>query len=305
MGIKKRKNRTLPVLIGVFVVLGAAFFGVSSYKDYLVRKNKADEQAGIISMNRMEQIEKISLGSGSNQLSFERSGDQWIYTDEKDFPLDQSGVTAIADTASKLTADRKLEDHDDWKDYGLDEPDKEVTVTDQSGTVTTIMIGSGTDSLYYARIEGDEAVYVIEATLPDQIKTSIYDMAEHEQLPAISTDAIQKIELVKNGKTFDYEITGETDEDGTKTALQNGISGITIDRCVDFKPSQEKLEQYGLKDPALVLEVTWQNGDNPEKTVLKVGKTDASDSYYYTMLNDSLMVNLVSADLLSVFISAN
>lgn len=103
---------------------------------------------------------------GSGLLSFEKRDGQWYYTEDEDFPLDQSVPEQIAEEIGQITADRELRDGDDLADYGLDEASRitveAVYTEDEEEKALTLYIGDeDEDGNRYVMINDSRIVYLI------------------------------------------------------------------------------------------------------------------------------------------------
>ena len=85
-------------------------------------------------------ITAIKYQVAAGEMSLEKEGDTWYYSEDKDFPLKQSKPEAIVKAAAQITADRKLEDGDSLDAYGLDDPNYSIEITEEDGTVTTVSL---------------------------------------------------------------------------------------------------------------------------------------------------------------------
>ncbi|MDY3766289.1 MAG: DUF4340 domain-containing protein [Lachnospiraceae bacterium] len=195
--MSKRKN--LIVLLIVLIAMLAAYCGISAYSDYAAQKKEEREQEeseqNRIWITNFDEVKEISYDNGTAQLSFVKEDDEWKYKELTDFPLTQSYLTKIEDTVSHLEASRRLEGGDELKDYGLDEPQATVTVTDDAGNTVTLEIGDSVNSEYYLLVEGEDVPYTVASTLYSNIQYDLYDMIEMEEFPDLSEDNILAVEV--------------------------------------------------------------------------------------------------------------
>ena len=151
--MKKKKGPL--ILTGVLVILLIVYFGLSSWN----KKQDKKEEKETVKVTDLDEstITAIKYQVAAGEMSFEKEGDTWYYSEDKDFPLKQSEPEAIVKAAAQITADRKLEDGDSLDAYGLDDPNYSIEITEEDGTVTTVSFGDSTGTDYYVTV-GDTGV---------------------------------------------------------------------------------------------------------------------------------------------------
>ena len=203
------KKKNLMVLLIVFAALIAVYAAVSAYSDYAQKKQEeqeaAESEAERIWVTDIEEVKEISYDNGTDSLAFVKEDDEWKYKDAEDFPLVQSYLTALEETASHLEASRKLEGGDELEAYGLAEPAATVTVTDSSGNEITLGIGNSVDDEYYLAVDGEDIPYTVSSTLYNQIQYSLYDMVQIEEFPDLSEDTLVSVEVTNESGTYTLE----------------------------------------------------------------------------------------------------
>jgi len=128
----KKKEGPL-ILIGVLVLLLILYFALSTWNK---KQDSKEEETVKVTDLKTSEITGVKYDLGTGEMNFEKDGDTWYYTADKDFPLRQSYPKTVADAMGQLSADRELEDADALEEYGLDHPTYTVTLTDEDGTVT-------------------------------------------------------------------------------------------------------------------------------------------------------------------------
>ena len=165
--IRMKKKKGPLILIGVRVLLLILYFALSTWNK---KQDSKEEETVKVTDLKTSEITGVKYNLGTGEMNFEKNGDTWYYTADKDFPLRQSYPKTVADAMGQLSADRELEDADALEEYGLDHPTYTVTLTDEDGTVTTIKVGNATGNDYYATVDDTEKVYTIPATSLDDIR---------------------------------------------------------------------------------------------------------------------------------------
>lgn len=111
------QKRKIGLLIIVFVALICIYMWVRAWNQ--------SEQAQANTMIRItdtegDKIKKIALNIENGELNFEKENGVWYDALDHDIPLNQSIMNEIADTVGSISANRKLKNADEAKDYGLD-----------------------------------------------------------------------------------------------------------------------------------------------------------------------------------------
>ena len=127
--MKKKKGPL--ILTGVLVLLLILYFALSTWNK---KQDSKEEETVKVTDLKTSEITGVKYDLGTGEMNFEKDGDTWYYTADKDFPLRQSYPKTVADAMGQLNADRELEDADALEEYGLDNPTYTVTLTDEDGT---------------------------------------------------------------------------------------------------------------------------------------------------------------------------
>ena len=250
-------------------------------------------------------------------------------------------MDSAASSVTSVESDRVLEDVDDLAEYGLDSPANTIKIVtkseDEDGddTTTTLYVGdeNSSTSQYYVRKDDDEkTVYLVDSSCVEPFTKTLYDYAQMEDFPAISsTDTITKIsvdgdnsyELKKDADTSVWSVSANGEEDkadsATVSSLVSSFGSMAYNSMADYKC--EDKSKYGLDKPYSTITVDYQekvetSDDNAEtsdsetpdstETTEMVDKqltilvgNEADDSNRYVMVNDSNEVYTMSEETLS------
>lgn len=193
--MKKKKGPL--ILTGVLVILLILYFGLSSWN----KKQDKKEEKETVKVTDLDEstITAIKYQVAAGEMSFEKDGDTWYYSEDKDFPLKQSEPEKIAKAAAQITADRKLEDGDSLDAYGLDDPNYSIEITEEDGTVTTVSFGDSTGTDYYVTVGDTGVVYTVASSVLDDFKTELSDLAQLDEYPSIGSGNLKKEVITENG----------------------------------------------------------------------------------------------------------
>ena len=186
--MKKKKGPL--ILTGVLVILLIVYFGLSSWN----KKQDKKEEKETVKVTDLDEstITAIKYQVAAGEMTFEKEGDTWYYSEDKDFPLKQSEPEAIVKAAAQITADRKLEDGDSLDAYGLDDPNYSIEITEEDGTVTTVSFGDSTGTDYYVTVGDTGTVYTVASSVLDDFKAELSDFAQLDEYPSIGSGNLKK-----------------------------------------------------------------------------------------------------------------
>ncbi len=268
------------------------------------------------------------------------SSSDWEYADDSSFPLDQTYPAQMAAAVAALSPTRSFAGGD-VADYGLDDPDVSVTVTDADGNQYVYSVGDENDLTYEYYLSADDSgtVYLVDSSLSDAFSNGLFDIVEEEDIPQLKD--VQSIAIDAEAK----DVSIYYDEDAhlsysdsvvwylnqNETVLPLGtdeveslidsLNDMTWSACVSYNADQESLGIYGLLEPAATVrvayyaDVTTATGDtdssgNPVTTTTSEERTYTLElgsyvgDYCYARLGDSDMVYTIDASLADSLLTA-
>ena len=339
------KNKTVKMILAVAVlaVCCGAYAGVKTYVSHQEQKEseaESEENTSVFTASA-DDIKSLDFMVDDTETTFEKKDDSWVKKDDTDFPVNQSTLDSAASSVTSVESDRVLEDVDNLAEYGLDSPANIIKIVtkseDEDGddTTATLYVGdeNSSTSQYYVRKDDDEkTVYLVDSSCVEPFTKTLYDYAQMEDFPAISsTDTITKIsvdgdssyELKKDADTSVWSVSANGEEDkadsATVSSLVSSFGSMAYNSMADYKC--EDKSKYGLDKPYLTITVDYQeeaetSDDNAEtsdsetpdsaETTEMVDKqltilvgNEADDSNRYVMVNDSNEVYTMSEETLS------
>ena len=138
--------------------------------------------------------------------------------------------------------------------------------------------------------------------------TAVYDMMVLPELPTM--ESISSISLKNAGKSLlatsvdgTTWLCNNTDISGSQqlTKLVDTLSTLTLDRCENFKPSQDGLALWGMEVPGVIVEVYF---DEDQLLTLQIGNQTLDGSGYYVRVNDDTTIYSIDTHSLEPIITA-
>lgn len=319
----KKKN----ILKIVFSVLALVLLIIAyiSLKNINEKKENEEETAEEILSIPAENVEKISFSLDEQTVTFEKQDDKWIYTDDKNFPVNEEKLQEAVDGLESITSDKELKDVDDLSEYGLkDNSGRKIEIYTTEGEKRTVQIGdmNTTTQSYYAIIDDiEDTVYMIESSFVSLYDGKLYDYAEAGTFPVISSDEIDEIQVKKGDSSYTLRVSSEVssgwmieaenvNEEADSSASSQAATSINSLSYLDFVDYNcEDYSKYGLENPEAEILVKYHQEVNSEEDsesddeetkienkeiLLKIGNEE--DNNYYVCVGDSKEVYTMSGD---------
>ena len=294
----RKKNKGILILLAVLILLVAVYFGLRTWNAQQEEKAQEEQEAATVHVTdtSAEDIVSLKFNVGNGDLEFSKEDDQWYYTPDKDFPLQQSYPEDMAETVGSITAGRELTDGDSIDAYGLDEPAYTIEYTDADGNTTELLFGDMTGDDYYVMLNGNDTVYTVNSSVIDPFNYTLDDMARLDDYPSIGSGNLVKEVITQNGETTTYDSEDE-DQAEDIAAVAGGLGAVSLSEAADYSVEDEDLDVYGLdEDSRITVEATYTQDDEEQLLTLYIGNEDGSGNRY-VMLNDSRIVYLISDEI--------
>lgn len=301
----KRGKKLLLLTLVLVVVAGAALAALKFMPDEEVEET---ESISVLTLDA-ESITGLAWSYGDESLSFVCDGSVWSYSEDADFPLDTSYMSAMTSAVSDISAEKVIEEVSDLAEYGLDEPVCSITVTAEAETTIDIGDETSLDGLRYVSI-GDGNVYLVSSDLLTNFSYGLYDLVAKETLPDMSELVSFSVERASGTLVIDYLEGSDlayTDrytyfaEDGDgwlsldSELAENFVSqitGLTWGDCVDYKADLKTLGNYGLDSPAVTVTVNYiettevetnETDEDGETITVEMSYSEDDYDYLYTL----------------------
>ena len=318
------KNRKKALIIAIICLAAAAVLYLLVV-ELSQRSEDADssDDSLVISSVDSGQITAISYEKDGKSLSFRKEDGTWYNAEDKSFPVDQDSLTTMTNDLGAVSATRKLDSPEDLSEYGLDSPVLTVRYTASDDKEAEFTVGDTNDAAggSYLKISGDDAVYLVASDFADTFNSDIYQLADMESFPTITSDSITDINVKSGSHTLEIK----NDSDGGRIVLENGeekencasssvtqfintVTGITFKSHVEY--NCKDLSKYGLDKPTADISVDYTTAETVTETsaesetetvevakqlILHIGSQN-EDGDYYAALDGSKEVHVVSGD---------
>ena len=270
----KKKSMNLITAVAVLVVLSGAYVGVKTYVAKQEEKENAEdeeEKTQVFSISS-EDVQSIKFVIDKKEVTFEKNNDEWVKSDERDFPVDQDKLIEAIGSLNNVEADRVLDNVTDTTEYGLDDPTNTITITDKDGKETVLHVGmeNASTSQYYVENGEDESkIYVVADSVFQPFMKTLYDYAKAGTFPVIDSSTVSNVTVDENDDSYTLAKDDNTglwniqDKDGAEKAdsakvssLTSSIASIAYGSFVNY--NCKDLSEYGLDKPYGTITIDYQ-----------------------------------------------
>ena len=270
----KKKSMNLITAVAGLVVLSGAYVGVKTYVAKQEEKENAEEEeekTQVFSISS-EDVQSIKFVIDKKEVTFEKNNDEWVKSDERDFPVDQDKLIEAIGSLNNVEADRVLDNVTDTTEYGLDDPTNTITITDKDGKETVLHVGmeNASTSQYYVENGEDESkIYVVADSVFQPFMKTLYDYAKAGTFPVIDSSTVSNVTVDENDDSYTLTKDDNTglwniqDKDGSEKAdsakvssLTSSIASIAYGSFVNY--NCKDLSEYGLDKPYGTITINYQ-----------------------------------------------
>ena len=331
-----KRGKKLILLLAVFGIIICGYVITHN----ISKKTQVEAAITVAALNK-DDIQSLRWVDKNSNLTLERSGDIWKYKDDPDkFPLDPSVPQTMLTALEKVTASRQITETGTLSEYGLDQPTLTIVAVTKDGKEHRFTIGNQNSVTYqyYLMCDDDSSkIWMTDQNLSKAFGYSLNDMAKKEELPSFGTvrglsvsgeNTQFSMTYVDDSSSIFYnkeyhwfvdqggkELAADTDK---ATALNEKVTGLAWDSCVNYNATDDMMEKFGLGASATKVNLKYtaaqataagetKSADTTSTEVnnfsLLIGKQ--TDSGRYAALEGSHMVYLISEDTASSLVSAS
>lgn len=229
----------------------------------------------------------------------QKRGEEWFLQEPEEGFADAKKVQSLLNRLKGLRASQFIEEG--GEDYGFNRPRWNIRL--QTGGETpsvTLLIGkSAGEEKSYAKVEGEETIFVAPSKIVKDLSQPVEDFVEHHALPFQQWQVNQvevldpsgSVQLIKeegewwDSKDLDREVEEET--------VSEFFSTLRDVRIQDFVAEKEgNLARYRLENPSLEIRI----GEGEEERVLRVGGLNEEGEAYFAMNRREPRIFLISKE---------
>ncbi|MDO5425849.1 MAG: DUF4340 domain-containing protein [Eubacteriales bacterium] len=271
---KKKKGKLLILGIVVLVVLGGLEIALKQ-ANKKAEEQETEETEGVDPLSLdSDQLKSVTVKNAYGMFSLTKEEDTWENAEDAEFPLSQSTWTGKLSYLESMEVVRTLEEPAELAEYGLEEPEIEITMVMEDGGESHLYIGDQnvTTGDFYVYVDSPEAVYTVGSSLAAAMDCKLYDLAEMEEFPEVDSDTLYYVKVQQGEETLEFfnenaedsysgswTVSRDGDEaigadSSAMSLMKSALSSLDFEELVDYKG--EDLELYGLEEPGA--EITWR-----------------------------------------------
>lgn len=259
-------NRSKKLMI-LAILLLALCGGTFAASRLTVEPDSQEETISTTTIFTLEESAVTSLHwEYSEELTFDREGEGWVYRENHVFPVDGTYLDTILQTLSQVDSYKTIENIDNWDTYGLQIP--VCTISIAAGQTYDLAIGIETTmgGQRYFSI-GDGKVYLVDSAILEPFQYGLYDLMAAQEMPEIERVTAMTVTTPEGSYTLTYDPdSGRTYADDyvwfwEDTALDTGeaeslvgvVTQLSLTQCENY--DAQDLSDYGLDAPELTATV--------------------------------------------------
>lgn len=244
----------------------------------------------------------------------------------KDIPLNSSLVSTLANNAVNMTSSAIVDENgENPAKFGLDNPQAEIEVKFQTGTVKKFMVGdkAPANSETYVMIDGENTIYTVSDSYVANYRKALNDFIDTVILEEPPEDSYPKINSLKiEREDIDYDILLEYDKSsddseysgGTSAShvmveptdayltversesITNGMFGLQAEGIYSVHCKDSDIAEAGLKEPFCTVTMDCDDG-NKYTLLLSEPFTDENNKKCcYAMFEDGNIIYIVDTE---------
>ena len=260
---KKKKGKVFLLGLAVLILLLTAEIALNQMNKREAEKETEEEtEVNPLSISS-DELQSVTVENEYGVFTFTKKEDVWENVEDAEFPLDQDSWAAKLSYLDDLSIVRTLDKPEDLAEYGLADPDMEMILVAEDGSENHVYVGDVNKNTgdYYIYVNTDATIYTVGSSLIQEMNCKLYDLADGESFPTISSGTLTHLEIrngestleVQSGDGYSWTVsrngTDEVDADSSAVStLTSSAGSMVFEEFVDYKG--DNLAQYGLDVPA-------------------------------------------------------
>lgn len=264
-------------------------------------------------------VSSMQIQQPDGTLNFALEDGKWVSLESPDFPLRQSLISSMSNSAANMLVSRKMENvAGKLHSFGLDEPQYRIKVANDAGDSITYLVGDLNESIsrYYVMVEGEDSVYLVRTRTLNNYFAALMNMADKPDLAELNIKLLDAATITTGGSTYivrrydpdtnelycedmSWKLKGVYDivVGANSTRVSNLVSYIktlALNDYVAYEPTEKELESYGLVEPNLIISldytITHAMAADEEKNITLRISNRQEDGTAYVMFDGDVMV---------------
>lgn len=313
------KVKTILIFAVIVVVLGGVFLALKLTEPKDKDKNSSSSSSSMQSIllydKNEDVVSSVEITNETGSYTISKKDSEFTVDGFDGLPLDQSYLQNIAKSVASITAKKIIEENpSDLGKYGLDKPTATAIVkfSDSANTEKKVYVGSEapTEGTAYLSIDGEKAVYLVDATqftgltYKKELTIEMTQLAKPEsddKYPIVDEVTLERKDLAQPiTLTYDSSLVEKDQTDFTYDKVHRMTSPIKSNVNVDLgtpfirtmfgltakdvekvHPTEDDLKNTGISDPTMTITLKSEGKTHILKIGKLVPKTDDRDSYSY------------------------
>jgi hypothetical protein len=258
-----RGGKSFLALLAVALAIGAYAYFVESKRD--VSDTTATKHDKVFSFDSSK-IEQVQIkAAGGDLTTLKKNGTEWQIIAPETMEADQDAVSTIVTALSSLESTKTVDENPSAiKQFDLDPPRASVSVR-LAGETTDHRLQLGTKTPtgadLYARVEGQPKVFLVGASVDDQLNRSTFDLREkrllkfdREKADSLKLEPAGAPPAVLTKKGTDWRLTSPVDARSDSNAVDGIVSKLSQAKMKSIVTADgtKDLKKYGLDKPQTV-----------------------------------------------------
>lgn len=267
-----KKNRGLWIAVGMVAGLGGFLaWDLQSEK----KETEQKKQSALLFDLKPDQVNEFTITKGADRLRLSRGVDGWKIEEPVKDSADDSYTDDFVDRAVKDSyVEVAKEGADiDWKVYGLEPPQGEITFKTQAGAEKTLQISAkqNFEQNSIARIKGENRVLIIPSAWSAHLARLALDfrdkrfyrfkIASIDHLELYNAKGTLKIDRKEGGWESDLNKEWLLDQNRIRELLTMLSETHVRDFISTEAPTPAQKKEFGLLKPAVVLRLRAKDKD--------------------------------------------
>ena len=318
--MKKKQIRNVIILVCILAVLilGVVLYRVISEKVEADRSAREAEEAeaATIYLDQLSDVAEVSFNG--LDFTYDSESDSWYYTEDAEFPIDDTDIVSIVKCFSGMTAVRSLSDGDTMENYGLADPAYTITLSSAAGAEETFAVGNATGSYYYVMVNGNtDTIYTATVSVLSKFSDDVYDYALIEDIASVwygsetaitvesaegeTFTAVETTLVIDESETSEDETSSDSEEEEEDPLADTAeLLNLDYEGLVAYNVPEDELSKYGLDEPAYTVTITYtDDADEEQQLVLYFGTVlNLSETYVTAASSESDEIYWIDAAVL-------